>query len=556
MDKEKINYFIYARKSTEGEDRQSLSIPSQIDDDLKIQAREGLVVVDTITDSASAKIPSNRPNYSTMIKRIKQGRASGIITWRVDRLARNHLEWGELMYLLQTGVIKSIWTTQREYKSSDSALLIALEASMATQFSIDLSIIVKRGLEKKVLLFGQPPIIARVGYLNTKSNERGTNSIIVDPQRWPLMRKAFDLILTRRYTMLQITSILNNEYNFRTRSSSKRPGSPLAVSVLHRAFTDPFYAGYFHYKGKLHKGSYKPMITLEEFDTIQEILGRKEKAKSHKHVFAFTGLMRCGWCGFAITASKKLKKIKTTDEYKTYSWYHCTKRKGAAACPDKHYIPEKAMEKMIIDELEKISIMPKWKMWVVETIKLDYDDELQKQQELLANTRNCERKLQKELDTLLDMRITGDLSEEKYNEKKVERTMQIIRVQEKCNRLEGSIKSWITEVEKILDFTENIVERFKIGDAYVKKSICEYIGRDWVLKAKKLMFTRHEWFYDIEALKNHYQQEKDRLGLMETFEEYRQTASFDFVRTIGCGLRESIRTQNKTKEQETGQRSP
>ena len=267
MDKEKINYFIYARKSTEGEDRQSLSIPSQVEDVLKIQARERSTVIDTITDSGSAKIPYNRPAYSDMLKRIKKGEASGIIVWKIDRLARNHLEWGELMHLLQTGVIRSIWTMHREYQSSDSALLISLEASMATQFSVDLSEIVKRGLHKKVAM-GQPPLIARVGYLNTKLNEHGSNSIIVDPKRWPLMRKAFDLMMTRQYTMAQIAEVLNNEHNFRTRASKKRPGAPLAISVLHRAFSDPFYSGYFYYMGKLHKGSYKPMITLEEFDTI------------------------------------------------------------------------------------------------------------------------------------------------------------------------------------------------------------------------------------------------------------------------------------------------
>jgi site-specific DNA recombinase len=339
-------YFIYARKSTEGDDRQSLSIPSQIEDDLKVQVREQLTVVDTIADSASAKIPFNRRGYLSMIERIKKGEASGILVWKIDRLARNHLEWGELMHLLQTGIIQSIWTMHREYQSSDSALLISLEASMATQYSVDLSEVVKRGLDKKVAM-GQPPLIARTGYLNTKLNEHGANSIVVDSERWPLMRMAFDKMLTGQYTMLQIVTMLNNEYHFRTRPSRNRTGSPLSLSMLHRAFTDPFYSGYFKYKGKLHKGLYKPMITIEEFDRIQWFLHRKGKAKPHKHDFAFTGFITCGCCGCAITASKKLKKIKLTGEYKTYSWYHCTKRKGGAVCIDKKYTSEQEMTAMI-----------------------------------------------------------------------------------------------------------------------------------------------------------------------------------------------------------------
>nr|MCS3815507.1 DNA invertase Pin-like site-specific DNA recombinase [Mucilaginibacter sp. X4EP1] len=548
MDKEKINYFIYARKSTEGEDRQSLSIASQVEDDLKIQARERLTVVDTITDSASAKIPFNRPNYSAMLKRIKQGEASGIIVWKIDRLARNHLEWGELMHLLQTGVIKSIWSTQREYQTKDSALLISLEASMATQFSVDLSAIVKRGLEKKVAM-GQPPLIARTGYLNTKLSERGSNTIVPDPVRWELMRKAFDLMLTRKYTMIEITSILNNEHNFRTRATNKRPGSPLAISVLHRAFTDPFYTAHFYYKGKLHKGTYKPMITLEEFDSIQEILGRKTKAKPHSHHFAFTGLMTCGCCGCAITASKKLKKIKATGEYKLYSFYHCTKRKGSAVCADKRYTTEKEMEGLIQQELERLSLIPKWKKWAVDTIKLDYDDELIHQQKILQDLGKEEQKILSELDNLLDLRITNELNEEKYNQKKAERELKLFQVQEKYRRLEKDVSGWIRQIEEIFDFAENIGERFKNGDWRLQKSICQYVGWNWTLKSKKLTFSRHEWFYDIEQLRNHYEQEKERLELIETFEEYRQTASFDLVRSIGCGLREHIRadTMNKIK---------
>jgi site-specific DNA recombinase len=542
MNKDNISYFIYARKSTEGEDRQSLSIPSQIDDDLKIQEREKLTVQDTITDSASAKTPFNRPNYTAMIKRIKRGEASGIIVWKIDRLARNHLEWGELMHLLQTGVIRSIWTMQREYQSRDSALLISLEASMATQFSVDLSEIVKRGLHRKVEL-GQPPLIARVGYLNTKLNEHGSNSIIVDHKRWPMMRKAFDLMLTRQYTMAQIVAVLNNEHNFRTRPSKKRRGAPLAISVLHRAFTDPFYMGYFNYKGKLHKGSYKAMITIEEFDLIQEILGRKEKAKPHKHDFAFTGFITCGSCGCAVTASKKLKKIKSTGEYKTYTFYHCTKRKGAAACPDKHYTTKNEMEAMIITELENIALNPLWKTWAFDSIKEDYDDELVKHKELLNKTRDYEQRLLLEIDTLLDLRISNELTEEKYNQKKAERQSLLLRVQEKYNRLERNVNDWITQLKEKLNFAETAVAKFKTGDPKVQKEICAYIGWNWHLQGKKLTFTRHEWFTDIENLRNLYEREKVRLEPLKSFAEYRETASFGTVRTIGCSLREHIRTE-------------
>jgi site-specific DNA recombinase len=441
MSKNDIKYFIYARKSTESDGRQILSIPAQIEDALRLQERERLAVIDTLTDSASAKIPFNRGNYSAMIKRIKRGEASGIIVWKIDRLARNHLEGGELIHLLQTGVIRSIWTLHREYQSRDSALLISLEASMASQYSVDLAENVTRGLYKKVST-GQPPIIAPPGYSNTKRIESGTNSIVAAPKRWAPMRKAFDLMLTGQYSIGRIAAIMNGELNFRTRSSRMRSGSPISTSMLHRALINPFYAGYFKYKGTLYEGSYKPMITLEEFDKIQEILGRKGRAKEHKHQFAFTGFIRCGCCGCAVTASRKLKRIKATGEYRTYTFYHCTKRKGSAACGDKHYTTEQEMAAMIGNELQKLALVPLWKQWAFETVKDDYEDELAKQTKLLKATQEYESKLKAELDTLLDLRISSVLTDETYAQKKAEREALLMRVQEKYRRIEKGLNDW------------------------------------------------------------------------------------------------------------------
>jgi len=535
-----IKYFIYARKSTEGDGRQILSIPAQIEDALKLQTRENLLVAGTFTDSKSAKIPFNRPEYSAMIHQIKKGAGSGIIVWKIDRLARNHLEGGELIHLLQTGVIRSIWTPNREYQSKDSALLISLEASMASQYSVDLAENVTRGLYKKVAM-GQPPTIAPMGYLNTKNVESGSNSIIPDEKRWGLIKKAFDLMLTRQYT----TAILNTEYNFRTRATKTRSGSPIAISVLHRAFTNPFYTGYFNYNGKLYKGSYEPMITLEDFDKVQEILGRKLIAKPHKHDFAFTGFIKCGSCGCAVTASKKLKKIKSTGEYKAYTFYHCTKRKGLAACADKRYTTEHEMEEMIAYELENLTLIPLWKSWAFETVKEDYADELAKHQELLKNTRDYEQKLLGELDNLLDLRIANELSEEKYLQKKTERESLLIRVQEKYRRLQNNVNDWIEQVSEKLDFAETAIDLFKTGDPKLQKSICMGIGWNWVLLENKLTFSRHEWFSDIARLKTHYDEEKERLEPINTFTEYKETASFQAIRPIVSSLRDHIGTDKR-----------
>ena len=92
-------YFLYARKSTDVEDKQVLSIEAQIAELRKYARDNSLHIVDTIIEKRTAKIPG-RPKFGTMLKRIEAGEASGIIAWHPDRLARNSIDGGQIIYFL------------------------------------------------------------------------------------------------------------------------------------------------------------------------------------------------------------------------------------------------------------------------------------------------------------------------------------------------------------------------------------------------------------------------------------------------------------------------
>jgi site-specific DNA recombinase len=544
MEKKQIKYFIYARKSTEGDSRQVLSIDGQLEDLKKLVSRENLVIVDTISEKRSAATPFNRPAYSEMIARIKKGQATGVVVWHIDRLARNHLEAGEFQYLLQIGAIQSVWTMSREYQSNDNGLLFSLETSVATQYSRDLSEKVRRGLLQKCKL-GQPPIFAPLGYINTKYSVHGTNLIVEDPERWHIVRKGFDLLLSKKYNTPQIAHILFTEYGLRSRPSGNRGGRPLNKSVLYRIFTDPFYFGHFYYKGTLYKGVYKPMITVEEFDQVQEILGRKFKAKPQKHEFAFTGFIKCGSCGCAVTASAKAKEIKTTGEDKIYTFYHCTKRKGKNSCSEKHYTTIKEMELMIEKELSGFHIEPEFKQWAIRILKENYAQEIDKQKELISEAATHEQKTLKELDILIDMRLSNQISEDKYLQKKTEKEGQLIRVQEKRARLETGQDDSIERLIGQLEFAVNAVERFKSRVINDQRDVCMNFGWNWSLTDKKLIIDKFKW---IEPIRNYADTVAGYFGRSEpqkVFDRYGENASLEILRPIVRRLRDDVRTENR-----------
>jgi len=238
---------------------------------------------------------------------------------------------------------------------SDNVLLFNVETGQANQYVLDLGRDAKRGLLKK-LNAGWKNGVANLGYLNDKEN----HIIIKDPERFDLIRKMWDLMLTGNYTPPRILEIANNEWGFRTKKYKRVGGRPLSRSGIYAIFTNLFYAGIIVNKGIQYEGKHDRMITLEEYDRVQVLLGRKGKPRPKQHEFAFTGCMRCGVCGCLYTAETKKKIIKKTGQIKEYTYYHCTRKTTRVKCNQTKNIPDFKIDEMIEKEVEKYTILPEF----------------------------------------------------------------------------------------------------------------------------------------------------------------------------------------------------
>jgi len=110
QDRSHLKYFLYARKSSEDEDRQIQSIESQIAIMKKLAQEYNLKIIKTYTEAQSAKAPDIRDVFKEMIERIENGDADGILCWQINRLSRNPVDSGRISWLLQKNIIKSIQT--------------------------------------------------------------------------------------------------------------------------------------------------------------------------------------------------------------------------------------------------------------------------------------------------------------------------------------------------------------------------------------------------------------------------------------------------------------
>src|ERR1700743_1099388 len=161
-----MKYFAYCRKSSEGEDRQALSNPAQRDEIRRaFSGTPDIEIIDFFDEAMSARAPG-RPIYAQMIQRIEAGEAQGIVAWHPDRLARNSVDGGWIIHLLDRGVLKDLKFVSYSYEQSAQGMFMLQIMFGQSKYYVDnLSINVKRGMNKKASL-GWLPNKAPLGYKN------------------------------------------------------------------------------------------------------------------------------------------------------------------------------------------------------------------------------------------------------------------------------------------------------------------------------------------------------------------------------------------------------
>ena len=519
-------YFIYCRKSSEAEDRQVLSLESQTRELEQVAAKLNLPVAEILMESKSAKDPG-RPVFNQMMQRLYRGEAAGIICWKLDRLARNPVDGGSIIWAIKQHGIKVMTPAQSYAREDDNIILMYIEFGMAQKYVDDLSKNVKRGLKTKIEN-GWYPGVAPVGYLNHTDKMTGQNTLITDPERFALLWRMWDLMLTGLYTPPQILEIAHQEWGFRTRPTRKKGGNPLCRSAIYKIFNKPFYYGWFEYpkkSGQWYQGKHEPMITEAEFDQVQALLGRhgNPRAQSH-HEFAFTGIIRCGDCNRAVTAEEKHQvlcghcKFKfayrkksacprcTTQmakmaqpKFLKYTYYHCS-RSGRPVCAQK-YVSDQELEKQIKESLARICISEPFKEWAIQYLHELHAKETASQVEIKQSQQKAYQECVQEMDMLVRLKTASSnadgsrLSDEEYGQRRVELLKTKRKLEGRLNDAGQQAEQSLKLSEQTFEFACAVQERFTQGDPQTKKAILTTMGSNLTLKDKKLLIEARKPFF-------------------------------------------------------------
>jgi len=319
----KLKYCLYARKSTEQDEKQALSIDSQVKEMLAIAERENLDIIDIRREAHSAKDSGQRPVFKELLEDIRRARFNGILTWAPDRLSRNAGDLGSLVDLMDQKLLVEIRTYGQYFRNSpNEKFLLMILCSQAKLENDNKSINVKRGLKTRVEM-GLWPAPAPTGYLKEKRMDRKCETLI-DPQRAPIIKKIFEKAAYEKWSGRKIYNWLKFELNFKAANSNKN----LTLSNVYMILQNHFYYGVFEYpknSGNWYTGKHQPIITKELFDLVQSQM-RSDFIRAENKEFACTRIMTCGLCASGITAQEKFKKLKN-GTVNRHIYYGCTKSK-------------------------------------------------------------------------------------------------------------------------------------------------------------------------------------------------------------------------------------
>lgn len=345
----RVRYCLYARKSTESEERQVLSIDSQIKEMLQLAEREGLEVVTMKRESHSAKETGQRPVFNEIVDELKAEKFNGILTWAPDRISRNAGDLGKIVDLMDAGKLHEIRTYGQSFRNNpNEKFLLMILGSQAKLENDNRGINVKRGLRTRVEM-GLWPGMAPLGYLNQKLMDRKCR-IVIDPERAPVVKQMFEKVAYEHWSGRKVYNWLRFDLNFHTRGNR-----PLTLSGVYRMLQMPIYYGPFEYpraSGNWYQGAHEPIITEELFKKVQEQLKRDKIVRENRE-FAFTKLFTCGMCGSGITAQEKYKDLKDGTNAK-YIYYSCSKARDRN-CKNK-YIREEELVEELFKVIDQVSI--------------------------------------------------------------------------------------------------------------------------------------------------------------------------------------------------------
>jgi len=275
------------------------------------------------------------------------------------------------------------------------------------------------------------------------------------------------------------------------------------------------------------------MITKQEFDRVQRLLGRNGNPRPQSHAdFAFTGLISCGECGCQVTAEEKhqlicdncrfkfaYRRCKTCPRCRApiqsmtkpvflhYTYYHCTRRKPNQPCSQKA-ITATELESQIDQVLARIHISEEFKTYAISYLDELTESEMASRKDILESQQRAYQECLCQIDNLIALKTSAlnsdgsRLSNEEYNRQRVRLLNEKNALEELLRDVGDRVEKAFQQSEEAFNFAHTARDRFAKGDSQTKKEMLVSLGSNLILKDKKLNIQAKQPFLILENLEN------------------------------------------------------
>lgn len=343
-----IRYCLYVRKSSEQDEKQAMSIESQIQEMRKIQEAEELDVVKIIEECKSAKTSFSRPGFTQLMAGLMDGEYEAILTWAVDRLSRNAGDLGLLVDLMDQEKLQVVRTHDRTFlgDNPNEKFLLMLLGSQAKLENENRGKNVQRGM-RAMREQGRRAGATPLGYkLIPGEKVSDHNQTVIDEEWAPLVKNIFKMAGEKNISVYQIWRKL-----YKCGQLTKR-GKPFSKTSLLHILSETFYYGYFEVpknSGSWYKGNHKPLISKKLFDRVQGNIAKRRSEQPRRKwgevPFKFNNLFICGECGSGING-----EINKNRQNRLYLYYKCNRARSFGVCKQ-----ERIRGNTLLKQLEKIA---------------------------------------------------------------------------------------------------------------------------------------------------------------------------------------------------------
>ncbi len=470
---------LLARVSTEMQE-DGFSLDAQLERMRKYCARQNLNIIKefNITESSTR---GKRPKFKNMLSFIKERRKTvAIIVDAVDRLQRNFSETTFLDSMLKAGKLELHFLRENmilnQSSKSSQKIMWDMCVLMAKSYVGSLSDNVKRS-EEKMLNEGLLPGPAPIGYLNSKEDDKKT--IIIDPERGPLVKKLFEEYSTGLFSMDELVKKAK-QWGLR----NKRSGKPITKAQFADILQNPFYYGVMYYNKNYYPHIYEKLISQDLFDKCTEVrTGRfKRTAKRTKQPFLLSGLVRCKHCGCLL--SPYMKKGK----------YVYMRHISPDGCQHTSNVGENIIVKEVQNQLQSIQFSDEQKQDLQKKLKTAYEKKYGNKKYQLEKSKTELEDLKENQAKLLDLLIAGTITDGVYKEKNNQFEQKKAQLETTIREMAEPDDSLDKAIDNVLNFSQNSFEIFKSSQIEEKRRILNFVFENFFMDGKNVEISMHKHF--------------------------------------------------------------